>query len=443
MERFAMKNLAAWKDSPDRKPLLVQGARQVGKTWLIREFGRACFDEVAYVSFMTDEAMINVFEGDLRPDRLLRAISLQTRTNADSANTLIIFDEVQECPRALVSLKMFAEERPDLFIIAAGSLLGVALHRGISFPVGKVDHLMLYPLCFDEFLLACGETTMAAVLREGDPSLIDAFATRYTDRLKEYYLVGGMPTAILSFLEDGSFEKTRQAQERLIYDYEHDFAKYAAPYMAERIRLVWASAPGQLARENKKFLYSAVRKGARARDYEEAIQWLVDAGLLLRVRRIKKPGLPLAAYEEPGIFKLYLFDVGLLGAAARLDPSVVVEESRLFTEFKGAMAENFVCQEFVASRKIRPYYWSAENSSGEVDFVYEHKGRIVPVEVKAKTNLKAKSLRSFVERNGLEKGLRLSLAGFQDQSWVVNMPLFATGLLPDWLAEREEHGMTH
>ncbi len=433
MERFAMKDFIAWKDSPRRRPLLVQGARQVGKTWLIKEFGRTNYRAVAYINFLEDETMIGQFDGELSPSRLLDAVTFYTGVNAKDPETLVVFDEIQECPRALTSLKMFAERSPETSLIAAGSLLGVALHKGTSFPVGKVDHLFMHPMTFGEFLIATGNDVMQDTLQKGDLALADSFAERYIEQLMRYYYIGGMPDAIQTYLDTNSLDDVRKVHERLLFDYEHDFSKYAAPALAEKIRLVWNSIPGQLARENKKFIYSAVREGARARGYEEAIQWLVDAGLVLRVNRIRKPGLPLSAYADKEAFKTYLLDVGLLGAANRLDASVLVEGSQLFKEFKGSLAENYVCQELVATGKLVPYYWSAESSSGEVDFVYDYGRLVVPVEVKATTNLQAKSLRLFVEKYDLGQGLRLSLNGFKKQDWVVNLPLYATGLLPAWL----------
>ena len=433
MQRTIMGSLEAWLDSPRRKPLLLQGARQVGKTWAIRELGRMRFEQVAYVNFLDDESLARVFDGDLHPERILDAIALQTGIAASNPGTLVVLDEIQECPRALTSLKMFAEQRPDLPVIAAGSLLGVALHRGVSFPVGKVDHLLMYPMTFHEYLLAT-DAPLAKVLAGDDASLVEAFADRCVEALKRYCFVGGMPEAVLTFRETGDYDQVRAVHERLLFDYERDFSKHANPALAEKIRMIWASTPAQLGRQNKKFVYSAVRKGARARGYEEAIQWLVDAGLVLRVNRIAKPGLPLSAYADRDAFKLYLFDTGLLGAASNLGAATLIRGSELFTEFKGALAENYVCQQLVASGKVVPFYWSAENSSGAVDFVYEHAGKVVPVEVKAEVNLRAKSLRSFMEKYAIAQGLRLSLAGRQDQGWVVNVPLYECDL-PDRLPE--------
>lgn len=434
MHRTILDSLDRWLASPSRKPLLLQGARQVGKTWAIREFGSTRFSSMAYVNFFDDENMLQVFEGSLSPERLLDAIALQTGVRATDGNTLVVFDEIQDCPRALMSLKAFAEQRPEIPIIAVGSLLGVALHRGVSFPVGKVEHMTMYPMTFLEYLLAA-EPAMAGALQKGDVDLLEPFASRYIEALRRYCFIGGMPEAVATFLSTKDYGSVRAVHERLLFDYEHDFSKHADPALAEKIRMLWASAPAQLGRQNKKFIYSAVRKGARARGYEEAIQWLVDAGLLLRVNRIAKPGLPLKAYEDRDAFKLYLLDVGLLGAASELSASTLVQGDALFTEFKGALTENYACQEIVALGAT-PFYWASESSTAEVDFVYSLDGKVAPTEVKAETNLRSKSLRSFLERYGIEKGIRLSLAGFDDQPWVANMPLYATNLLPRWVAER-------
>lgn len=435
MYRKAMEELAAWKDSPTRKPLLLEGARQVGKTWLALELGRTGFTETAHVDFLDNQPMQALFAGSLETERLLTGIAAATGKRAGDEDVLIVLDEIQECPRALTSLKIFCERRPDVPIIAAGSLLGVAMHAGTSFPVGKVDFLRLFPLTFDEFLLACGKTSLCDLLASQDASLMDAFAESFTDELRRYYFVGGMPEAVSSFVSTGELAAARTVHETLISGYERDFSKHAGGVLAERIRDVWQSAPAQLARENRKFVYSAVRPGARARGYEEAIRWLVDAGLMLRVERVSKPGLPLSAYADRSSFKLFLLDVGLLGALSRLAPEVIIDGNRLFTEFKGVYAEQFVLQQFAASPIGVPRYWSAANSSGEVDFLFDCNGKVVPVEVKAETNLKSKSLSSFARQFGIDRSLRLSLAGWADQGWVVNVPLFAANLLPDDLPE--------
>lgn len=430
MERIILKQLKDWKCSYRRKPLLLQGARQVGKTWALKEFGKECFKGIAYINFLEDKEMATIFEGGFDIDRVIEAIEIQSNTKINGDDVLIIFDEIQECPEALTSLKLFYEKRPELPIVAAGSLLGVALHSDVSFPVGKVDHLYMYPMSFYEYLLAV-DAQLCKPLNDKDASLIDAFSNKYVEALKRYYFIGGMPEAVLAYLETKDLNEVRKVHARLLFDYEHDFSKHTTPQLSERIRMLWGSVPAQLGRENKKFLYSAIRKGARARGYEEAIQWLVDAGLLLRVNRISKPGVPLSAYENRDAFKLYMLDVGLLAAACHINPSSLIDGNSLFTEFKGALTENYVCQELLANRGIRADYWSSDSSDGEVDFIYESDGAIIPVEVKAEINLRSKSLRSFITRYDIEKGYRLSLAGFKDQGWVENIPLYAMNMLPD------------
>lgn len=431
MERSILKRLEGWKESRNRKPLILQGARQVGKTWVLKEFGDACFENIAYVNLLEDEGMKRVFEGELSPRRLLDAISIQTGVDAYGNDTLVVLDEIQESPRALTSLKVFAENRPDIPLVAASSLLGVALHQRASFPVGKVDHLTMYPMTFLEYLLAT-QPALCSAIEHRDYDMLNSFLDRYIEELRRYIYVGGMPEAVQTFLDTASYDAVRSVQERLLYDYEHDFSKYASPVLAEKIRMLWSSTPAQLGRENKKFVYSAVKKGARARGYEEAIQWLVDAGLLLKVNRISEPGLPLATYADREAFKLYMLDTGLLGAASRLSARTLLEGNALFTEFKGSLTENFVCQQIVASGAVIPYYWSSESSNGEVDFVYDFDGTVVPLEVMAEVNLRAKSLKSFLAKYKIEQGLRLSLAGFEEQSWVVNLPLYAANTLPEW-----------
>lgn len=428
MDRDAMQKLVAWKDSRKRKPLLVQGARQVGKTWLIREFGRRHFENTAYVSFADNEDLARVFEGSLRPQRLLDAVSIEAGTPIDPATTLVVFDEIQACPRAIESLKAFNEQLPDLALIGAGSLLGLAFHRGTSFHVGKVSWLNMYPMTYGEFLRATDNESLVSLLASQDFSLIDSFRERYIDALRSYYFVGGMPEAVEEFATSRDYQAVRTIQQDLLTDYEHDFSKYAEPQETERIRLVWGSIPGQLARENRKFVYSAVKPSGRARDFEMAIQWLVDAGLALRVSRVTKPGIPLEAYEDFGAFKLFMLDTGLLGARSSLNPKTLLEGNRLFEEFKGALTEQYVCQTMVA-RGVRPWYWSASNSSGEIDFLFERDGVPVPVEVKAEENLRAKSLRAFCGKYSIPRAIRTSMAPYRQEEWLTNLPLYAAELL--------------
>lgn len=429
MERTAMQDLIEWKSRYKRKPMIVHGARQVGKTWLIKEFGRRHFERTAYVSFYDNEPLHAVFNGSLDPERLLEAVSIESGTTIDPSNTLVILDEIQACPRALMSLKAFCEQKPNLAVIAAGSLLGVAIHRDISFPVGKVSWLRMYPMTYEEYLRAAGDNGLVDILSRMDTALINAFRERYIDRLRQYYFIGGMPEVVDSFLATHDYAEVRRIQNELLADYEHDFSKYAGHLEAERIRLVWNSFPSQLARENKRFIYSAVKPGGRAREFETAIQWLVDAGLFHRVPRITKPGLPLSAYEDFGGFKLYGLDVGLLGAQSGLQATALLGAVGPFAEFKGALTEQYVCQQMEAYG-IKPWYWSAENSSGEVDFLYEASKNPLPIEVKAEENLRSRSLRAFCSKYDVERAVRLSMSPYREESWLTNIPLYATTLLP-------------
>ncbi len=419
-----MQQLLAWKNSRRRKPLLVRGARQVGKTWLIKEFGRQHFEGVAYVSFADNENLARVFEGSLQPQRLLDAVSIEANIPIDPSTTLVVFDEIQACPRAIESLKAFNEQLPELALIGAGSLLGLAHHQGISFPVGKVSWLNMYPMSYGEFLRATGNAPLVELLDSGDFSLIDSFRERYVDALRSYYFVGGMPEVVEEFCASRDYQAVRAIQQDLLVDYEHDFSKYSEPQKTERIRLVWGSIPSQLARENKKFVYSAVKPSGRARDFEVAIQWLVDAGLALRVDRVSKPGIPLEGYEDFGAFKLFMLDTGLLGARGNLSPKTPLKGNRLFEEFKGALTEQYVCQSMVA-RGLRPWYWSAANSTGEIDFLFEQDGRPIPVEVKAEENLRAKSLRAFCDKYEIPHAIRTSMAPYRREEWLTNLPLYA------------------
>ena len=429
MKRVILDSLKEWKTSYRRKPLLLQGARQVGKTWILKEFAKDSFTSSAYINFLDNKDAVSLFERNLDIDQILEAIEIQSRTKIKGADTLLILDEIQECPEALSVLKPLYERYPEIPIVAAGSLLGVALHSNTSFPVGKIDHLFMYPMSFYEYLLAVDES-LCRPLDSKDPDLIEVFSNQYIEALKRYYFIGGMPEAVLAYIETKDFSEVRKVHDRLLFDYEHDFSKHATPLLSERIRMLWNSTPAQLGRENKKFLYSAIKKGARARGYEEAIQWLVDAGLLLRVNRISKPGIPLSGYENKDAFKLYMLDVGLLGASSHINPTSIIKGNALFTEFKGALTENFVCQELLATGGIQANYWSSDSSEGEVDFVYACNNTVIPVEVKAEVNLRAKSLRSFITRYDLRKGYRVSLAGFKDQEWIENVPLYAISMLP-------------
>lgn len=429
MERFLLQDLIAWRDEPGRKPLVLQGARQVGKTWLLKEFGKRCFENTAYVRLEDNDAMRRLFEGSLDPQRLLRGIAAQTGEPINPQTTLVILDEVQDAPRALTALKYFCEDAPEYAIAVAGSLLGVALNAGISFPVGKVTFKTLYPLSFREFLLAMGEDVLERSVSDADFEMMSVFAERYEDLLRTYYFVGGMPEAVVSYARAMDYSAARRVQEDILLAYQGDFAKHAGALVGERCRMIFESLPRHLAKENKKFVYGVVKKGARGRELDDALRFLLDAGLVLKVPRISAPGIPLSAYAEENSFKLFCLDVGLLGALSGIDSATVLKGNELFTHFKGAMAEQYVCQQLVGDCRLAPYYWSAEKSSGEIDFIVQIEGEVVPIEVKAEENLKAKSLASFCKENGLSNALRLSLSGYREESWMTNVPLYAASCI--------------
>lgn len=428
MYRKLIEELKVWKESKNRKPMIIRGARQVGKTWLMKEFGRTCYEKCLYISMDENEIMEGVFRDAFDIERIMLALEIEAGYKINPENTLIIFDEIQEIPRALKALKYFYENAPQYHIICAGSLLGVALHEGTSFPVGKVDFCDLYPLDFTEFLQACGQEPLAELLVKKDQSLIISFKTRYIDYLKYYYYVGGMPEAVKSFAEEKDFRQVRKIQEKLLAAYENDFSKHAPSEIVTRIKMLWNSIPTQLAKENKKFIYGIIREGARAREYEVAITWLIDCGLVHKVNRVSKPDFPLRAYQDMSIFKLFLLDVGLLGAMSRLNAKVILEENQMFEEFKGALTEQYVFQQLKVSSENDIFYWASDTASGELDFLVQRDDKIIPLEVKAKENLQAKSLKVFCEKYPECKGVRTSMSDFREQEWMVNVPLYQIGV---------------
>lgn len=437
MYREAIKQLEAWKDECDRKPLILRGARQVGKTWLMKEFGRLHYQKCAYISMDENERMEEAFREAFDIDRIIEMLEIEVGFQIEAENTLIIFDEVQEVPRALKSLKYFQETAPQYHIIAAGSLLGIALHEGTSFPVGKVDFCDLYPLTFREFLLACGEEKLLEVLDRNDAEMMRVFKTKYTDYLKYYYYIGGMPEAVQTFVTSRDLKRVRNVQNRLLYAYENDLSKHAPEEIVSRIRMLWNSIPTQLARENKKFIYGLIREGARAREYEVAITWLMDVGLVYKINRVKKPDFPLRAYQDFSAFKLFVLDVGLLGAMARLNAKIILEGNRLFEEFKGALTEQYVLQQMIVDPENDIFYWSSENATSEVDFLVQTDEWIIPMEVKAEENLQAKSLKIFMQKYEIENAVRVSMSGFREQERLVNFPLYNIGYLNRYLRNRQ------
>lgn len=433
MKRFALESLKEWKEKPNRKPLIIRGARQVGKTWLMKEFGKTFFEKVAYVNFDSNTRMQQVFDGEINIERIVLAISAETGISVNPENTLLIFDEVQEVPKALSSLKYFCENAPEYAVVAAGSLLGVALHKGTSFPVGKVDFMDLYPLTFQEFLCALGEERFVEILRGKDTDMVTMFKSKYIDRLREYYFVGGMPEVVQTYVDTKDFNQVREIQKNLLNYYQQDFSKHAEISLVPRLNLVWNSIPMQLAKENKKYIYGQIRKGARAKDFELAIQWLLDCGLIHKVHRIEKPALPLKAYMNLDIFKIYLLDVGLLMAMTGLNAQVIIDGNRIFTEFKGALTEQYILQQLIAGENVEPYYYSAENSKGEIDFILQGNTSVIPLEVKAEENLRAKSLKAFCEKYKPKYAVRTSMSDYREQEWMTNIPLYNIDRIGEYL----------
>ncbi|MDG6856569.1 ATP-binding protein [Glaesserella parasuis] len=424
MQRKILQSLQNWKQNLNRKPLIIQGARQVGKTWAMKHFGEQSFEQVAYINFDNNPRMKTLFSGDYDINRLILGLKIESGVDIQAHNTLIIFDEVQEVPQALSSLKYFYENAPEFYIVSAGSLLGVSLHHQVSFPVGKVDFLPLYPMDFHEFLLAVGKQDLVKLLNLKDWSLISAMKSRYIELLRQYYFVGGMPEAVKVFIETQNVDAVRQVQKNLLMAYEQDFSKHIRDgQTVQKVRSIWHSIPEQLAKENKKFIYANLQKGARSKDYEIALQWLKDSGLVHSVPRIKKPHLPLSAYQD-NAFKLYGLDIGLLSAQSHLDASVLLDGSRIFSEFKGALTEQYVLQQLIANQDNPVFYWATKKGTAEVDFVVQQKQAVIPIEVKAEENLKAKSLKVYVEQFQPERAFRFSMADYREQDWLVNVPLY-------------------
>lgn len=424
MYREAIRQLYEWKDKKSRKPLIIKGARQVGKTWLMKQFAKEAFPKHVYINFEDNELLKNIFEKDFDINRIVLALQLETGVVIDE-NTLILFDELQESPRGITALKYFYEKAPQYPIIAAGSLLGIAMHHNDSFPVGKVDFLQLYPLSFQEFLSALGQQQLAELVASSDWEMMKAFHSKIENYLRQYFFIGGMPEVVMSFVENQNFETARALQQNIIETYESDFSKHAPLNEVPRLRMVWRSIPGQLAKENRKFIYGSIKEGARAKDFELSIEWLQDAGLVYKVNRTKKGQLPLSAYEDFAAFKLFTLDIGLLGAMNRLSAKTLLDGNSLYTDYKGALTEQYVLQQLKYVKNLDIYYWSADNSQGEIDFLVQKDDKITPIEVKAEENLQAKSLHAFVDKNEGLKGVRFSMSDYREQNWMTNYPLFA------------------
>lgn len=429
MKRKAMKALAAWKDKRNRKPLILRGARQVGKTWLMKEFGRLYFKDTVYVNFENTPELSTLFLQNLDVHRILQTLQLYAGKPISPTDTLIIFDEIQSIEKGLTSLKYFCEDAPQYAVIAAGSLLGMGLHSQVSFPVGKVDFMDIRPLSFYEFLDACDKELWTNALRSGEWSLMKPFHEQLVNLLRIYLYVGGMPEVVQTYIDTKDFIQVRENQRNIIYAYQADFSKHAPYEIVPRIQMVWESIPAQLAKENKKFIYGVVREGARAKDFELAIMWLVECGLLLKSHRISKPYMPLIAYQDTAVFKLFLVDVGLLSAMSHLDSKTLIMGDAVFTEFKGAQTEQFVMQELTAAGHDYIGYWTNEKSTAEVDFIVQKEGEIFPIEVKAETNVRAKSFKLFCEKYHPTQAYRSSLLPYQPEEWMTNLPLYGIGNL--------------
>lgn len=423
MERFIMQNLIAWKNREDRKPLILLGARQVGKTYILKEFGQREFENVAYINCDNNAMVKDLFATDYNIERILLTIGAITGVNIQAGKTLIIMDEIQELHRGLASLKYFCEEAREYHVAVAGSLLGLTLHQGESYPVGKVNTLEMFPMTYEEFLLARGFKQRVDLLQSGMWDVVNSLRTLYIQHLREYYLVGGMPEAVKKFIDTNDANAVREVQKEILYAYEKDISKHAPDEQVVRINQVWNSIPSQLAKENKKFIYGVVKQGARAKDYELAIQWLIDAGLIYKISRVKTIGMPLKIHEDISAFKLYLLDCGLLGAMSNTPPALLLLPNN-DNSGKGDFTENFICCQLESLRNIPIYYYSKENSQLEIDFVIQIDTNIIPLEVKAEENLQAKSLKVILANNPGMYGLRFSMSDYREQENITNVPLY-------------------
>ena len=422
MYRYAIKDLVVWKNSENHMPLIIQGARQVGKTWLMKEFGKQEYTQVAYISFDNNPRLDTLFQKDFNIKRIIDGLNIEVGFNITPKETLIIFDEIQENPLALTSLKYFSENAPEYDILAAGSLLGVAHHKGTGFPVGKVEYLNLYPLSFKEFLLAFNENLILEIIENNNFDMQKVFKERIIDLLRRYCYVGGMPKVVLSYSEKQDYNLVRKIQKNILADYEGDFSKHIPAEQVERTRLLWNAIPSQLVKENKKCVYGKIKQGARAKDFELALNWLIDSGLVHKISRVSEPNMPLKAYEDVAAYKLFLLDVGLLGAMTDLDAHSLLENDKLFNDYNGAITEQYVLQEFKTLHDLPIFYWTSNRA--ELDFIIQHKNNIIPVEVKATVNLQAKSLKSFRQKYEPAISIRTSLADNEYNQGLYNIPLF-------------------
>jgi predicted AAA+ superfamily ATPase len=422
MYRKILQKLVEWKENPYRKPLIIQGARQVGKTWIMKEFGKINFEQTVYINFDESARLQSMFLDDFSIYRILSVFEIESGIKIEAHNTLIILDEIQEAEKGLTALKYFYEHAPEYNIIAAGSLLGVSIQKNNTFPVGKVDFLRLNPLSFEEFLINQNEIALVQALELQKWEIINPFHEKLVQYLRIYYFVGGMPEAVNHYTQTKDFKEVRAIQNKILIGYEHDFAKYAPIEMVPRIKMVWHSILGQLAKENKKFIYGQLKKGARAKEFEMAINWLFHAGLILKSMHIDKPKIPLKSYTDYDAFKIYLIDIGLLNAMAQIHEQVLLNKNQILTEFKGALTEQYVAQELISKYEL--YYWTATNATAELDFIIQKEQNIIPIEVKAEENLKAKSLKIFEEKYNTHYATRCSMNTYRKEDWLENVPLY-------------------
>lgn len=427
MYRNKIEELKKWKLSKNRKPLIIRGARQVGKTWLMKEFGKECYEKCAYINFDDNMRMNKLFEDNLDIDRIIQGLKIESGVNIEPQNTLIILDEIQETPKALKALKYFCENANDYHIVSAGSLLGVAIHEGTSFPVGKVDFLDLKPLSFLEFLEALKENEILNLLKNNNFELINVFSTKIKEYLKLYYYIGGMPEVVDSYVQNKDLIEVRKIQKKLLQAYEQDFSKHAPSNIVPRIRQLWNNIPTQLAKENKKFIYGLIKEGARAREYEIALSWLIDCGLIYQINCVKNSKVPLSAYQDFSAFKLYLLDVGLLSAMSGIDAKSILEGNEIFEEFKGSLTEQYVLCQLKECTELDIFYWSSNEGTAEVDFIVQIGRNNVPIEVKAEENLQAKSLKIFVKKYNTKINVRTSMSDYRKEEWLINVPLYSIG----------------
>lgn len=424
MKRDIYNQLLNWKNKSQRKPLILNGARQVGKTYILKQFGQNEYKKFAFFSLDRDQKVIEVFEkGGNVPDILL-ALSAISEVDITPGDTLVVLDEIQNCPKALEALKYICEDAPDVHVIVAGSLLGLSLHHGVSYPVGKVEELRLYPMTFIEFLNAMGKSRLADIITTKNWDVMALIEAEYISLLRQYYYVGGMPAAVLAHVEQRGLKEIREIQQQIITDYRRDFSKHAPEREVPRINMVWDSIPAQLAKENKKFVYGAVKKSARAADFEMAIQWLIDAGLAYKMPRVNSAKMPLKFYEDANAFKLFMLDVGLMGAMAETSAQSMLVGNDIFSEYKGAFTELYVYTQ-LKTLNLSLYYHSVDNSTIEIDFLTQWHDKVVPIEVKAEVNVKSKSLHTFINANPELKGIRYSMLPYKEQEWMTNIPLYA------------------